>query len=183
MPDTDGFIFRIMKRIISLICALVAFCGVASAQGDIESSTLLKKGMPVPEFTVPMLDGTTLNIAQLEGKVVLVNFWATWCPPCRKEFARLQKDIIDRFEGEDFVMLPIAIDDNMETVKKFMEKNGYTFPVAFDGNKTVYGLFAEKYVPRNFIIERDGKIAFHTVGYTPEEFDEMVEGIAKLLDE
>ena len=69
------------------------------------------------------------------------------------------------------------------SLKKFMEKNGYTFPVAFDGNKTVYGLFAEKYVPRNFIIERDGKIAFHTVGYTPEEFDEMVEGIAKLLEE
>ena len=120
-----------------MLFAVLFCCGIASAQGDVERTTLLKKGMDVPEFSVRMLDGTTLTSAELEGKVVLVNFWATWCPPCRKEFTRLQKDIVDRFEGKDFVLLPVSIED--------------------------------------------GKIAFQTVGYTPDEFDEMVRGIEALL--
>ena len=170
-----------MKRILSMLFAVLFCCGIASAQGDVERTTLLKKGMDVPEFSVRMLDGTTLTSAELEGKVVLVNFWATWCPPCRKEFTRLQKDIVDRFEGKDFVLLPVSIDDGEEAVREFMRKNGYEFPVAFDGDKKLYGMFAEKYVPRNFIIGKDGKIAFQTVGYTPDEFDEMVRGIEALL--
>lgn len=164
-----------------MLFAVLFCCGIASAQGDVERTTLLKKGMDVPEFSVRMLDGTTLTSAELEGKVVLVNFWATWCPPCRKEFTRLQKDIVDRFEGKDFVLLPVSIDDGEEAVREFMRKNGYEFPVAFDGDKKLYGMFAEKYVPRNFIIGKDGKIAFQTVGYTPDEFDEMVRGIEAML--
>ena len=109
------------------------------------------------------------------------NFPYGCCPPCRKEFTRLQKDIVDRFEGKDFVLLPVSIDDGEEAVREFMRKNGYEFPVAFDGDKKLYGMFAEKYVPRNFIIGKDGKIAFQTVGYTPDEFDEMVRGIEALL--
>ena len=63
-----------------MLFAVLFCCGIASAQGDVERTTLLKKGMDVPEFSVRMLDGTTLTSAELEGKVVLVNFWATWCP-------------------------------------------------------------------------------------------------------
>lgn len=172
-----------MKKIASVLFALLFCTGIASAQSDdIESATYLKKGMQVPEFTVEMLDGQTLNFSDLKGKVVLVNFWATWCPPCRKEFTRLQADIIDRFKDMDFVLLPISIDDNAAVVKEFMRKNGYTFPVAFDQGKKIYGMFAGKYMPRNFIIGKDGKVAFQTVGYTPAEFDEMVKGIAALLE-
>lgn len=170
-----------MKKITALICAVFFCCLGASAQSDIESTTFLKKGMEVPAFTVQMLDGTTLNSADLAGKVVMVNFWATWCPPCRQEFARLQKDIVDRFEGEDFILLPISIDDNADTVAKFMQKNGYAFPVGVDTGKDIYGMFAGKYVPRNFIIGKDGRIAFQTVGYTAEEFDALAGDIQELL--
>lgn len=170
-----------MKKMLSILFAVLFCGGIASAQSDVESTTYLKKGMEVPEFSVQMLDGKTLHSSEMEGKVVLVNFWATWCPPCRKEFTRLQKDIVDRFAGRDFVLLPVSVDDDADTVRKFMEKNGYTFPVAFDGGKKLYGMFAGKYVPRNFIIGKDGKIAFQTVGYTPDEFDEMVKGIEALL--
>ena len=85
-----------------MLFAVLFCCGIASAQGDVERTTLLKKGMDVPEFSVRMLDGTTLTSAELEGKVVLVNFWATWCPPCQEELKRVQKEIIDRFRGEGF---------------------------------------------------------------------------------
>lgn len=170
-----------MKKIATILCTMFLGCMVASAQADIETTTFLKKGAEVPAFTVKMLDGTTLNSSDLAGKVVMVNFWATWCPPCRKEFARLQKDVVDRFKDEDFILLPISIDDDSDTVAEFMLRNGYTFPVAVDTGKEIYGMFAGKYVPRNFIIGKDGRIAFQTVGYTPEEFDLLVKDITGLL--
>ena len=145
-----------------------------------ERTTLLKKGMDVPEFSVRMLDGTTLTSAELEGKVVLVNFWATWCPPCRKEFTRLQKDIVDRFEGKDFVLLPVSIDDGEEAVREFMRKNGYEFPVAFDGDKKLTGCLRRNTCRATY--HRQGREdSFPDVGYTPDEFDEMVRGIEALL--
>ena len=164
-----------------MLFAVLFCCGIASAQGDVERTTLLKKGMDVPEFSVRMLDGTTLTSAELEGKVVLVNFWATWCPPCRKEFTRLQKDIVDRFEGKDFVLLPVSIDDGEEAVRGVHAEERVRISGSFRRGQKLYGMFAEKYVPRNFIIGKDGKIAFQTVGYTPDEFDEMVRGIEALL--
>lgn len=172
-----------MKKIIALFCAVIMCAGFASAQdnGEIEKTTLMKEGMKAPAFTVKMTDGTTISSADFAGKVVLVNFWATWCPPCRKEFTRFQKDIVDRFAGKNFVLLPLSIDDNEAIVKEFMRKNGYKFPVAWDGNKSIYKLFAEKFVPRNFVIGTDGRIAFESVGYTAEEFEVMVKRIETLL--
>ena len=100
-----------------MLFAVLLGGGCAFAQQDVERTTLLKKGMEVPEFSVRLLDGTTVNSADLKGKVVLVNFWATWCPPCRAEFARLQKDIVERFQGQDFVLLPVSIDEEEDTVR------------------------------------------------------------------
>ena len=171
---------KVMKRVFIFTVSLLVLGTLARVNAQ-EKETLVKVGDDVPEFVVEMFDGQKINIKDLKGKIVLINFWATWCPPCRKEFTRLQKDIVDRFEGKDFVLLPVSIDDGEEAVREFMRKNGYEFPVAFDGDKKLYGMFAEKYVPRNFIIGKDGKIAFQTVGYTPDEFDEMVRGIEALL--
>lgn len=172
-----------MKKIIALFFSVFAFAAIASAQdnGEIEKTTLMKEGMKAPAFSVKMTDGTTVSSADFKGKVVLINFWATWCPPCRKEFTRVQKDIVGRFAGKDFVFLALSIDDNEAVVTEFMRKNGYAFPVAWDRNKSIYKLFAEKFVPRNFIIGTDGRIAFESVGYTPEEFDVMIKRIETLL--
>ena len=176
---------------LALIVAIVAVilllpsCGGNSSKkaGDVESTTLVKAGDKAPDFTVEMFDGTKTSLAELKGKVVLLNFWATWCPPCRQELTRVQKDIIDRFKGnEDFVFLPVSRGETRETVAAFREKMGYTFPMGLDPEQKIYRLYASNYIPRNFLIGKDGKVISATIGYEAPEFDELILLIERQLN-
>ena len=177
----------VMLALIAAIIAVILLlpsCGGNSSKkaGDVESTTLVKAGDKAPDFTVEMFGGGKTDLAELKGKVVLLNFWATWCPPCRQELARVQSDVIDRFAGRDFVFLPISRGETHQTVAAFREKTGYTFPMGLDPSQTVYDRYASNYIPRNFLIDRNGKVVLASVGYAPEEFDEMIKTIEKTLE-
>lgn len=151
-------------------------------EDETQTTTLVKEGMQAPDFTVEMFDGSTLTLSALKGKVVLVNFWATWCPPCRQELTRVEEDIIKRFEGQEFVFIPISRGEERETVAAFREQTGYTFPMGLDPERKVYDLFASNFIPRNFLIDADGKVVIASVGYEEEEFDGLVKRIEELLN-
>lgn len=151
-------------------------------EDETQTTTLVKEGMQAPDFTVEMFDGSTLTLSALKGKVVLVNFWATWCPPCRQELTRVEEDIIKRFEGQEFVFIPISRGEERETVAAFREQTGYTFPMGLDPERKVYDLFASNFIPRNFLIDADGKVVIASVGYEEEEFDALVKRIEELLN-
>ena len=144
-----------------------------------EQATLVKDGQKAPAFEVEMFDGSVVKLADLKGKVVLLNFWATWCPPCRAELARVEKDIIERFKGQDFVFLPVSRGEKRETVAAFREKMGYSFPMGLDTDGRVYNEYAVTYIPRNFLIDKEGKVVKASVGYDEAEFAELV----KLIEE
>ena len=177
---------------LALIAAIIAVllllpsCGnrnaKKSAETDTESTTLVKAGETAPDFTIELVDGSQLSLKELRGKVVLLNFWATWCPPCRQELTRVQKDIIDRFAGKEFVFLPVSRGEKRETVEAFREKTGYTFPMGLDSARTVYDRYASNYIPRNFLIDKEGKVVLATVGYDDEEFDALIRTIEKTLE-
>ena len=152
------------------------------AEPDIEGTTLIKTGMEAPDFTVTLFDGGNVTLSELKGKVVWLNFWATWCPPCRAELKRVQSDIVDHFAGKEFVFLPISREETREQVAAFREQNGYTFTMGLDPERKIYDRFASNYIPRNFLIDRNGKIAFFGVGYDAEEFKHLISEIEKTLN-
>ena len=168
--------------LIALVVAIIfwpveasaAGSAAPTAQNDIEATTLIHAGDMAPDFTVEMLDGSRITLSELRGKVVLVNFWATWCPPCREEMSHLQKDVIDRFAGKDVVVLPISRGEERKTVESFLKKMGFTFPVGLDGNQSIYKKYASNYIPRSVVVGKDGKVVYVGVGYDEE--------IAKAID-
>lgn len=145
--------------------AKAADAPMITAQDDINETTLIHAGDEAPDFTVEMLDGSKQTLSALRGKVVLVTFWATWCPPCRQEMAHMQKGVIDHFAGKDLVVIPISRGETRATVESFIQKMGYTFPVGLDHDKSIYLKYATNYVPRSFVIDREGKVVYVAVGY------------------
>lgn len=145
--------------------AKAADAPMITAQDDINETTLIHAGDEAPDFTVEMLDGSKQTLSALRGKVVLVTFWATWCPPCRQEMAHMQEGVIDHFAGKDLVVIPISRGETRATVESFIKKMGYTFPVGLDQDKSIYLKYATNYVPRSFVIDREGKVVYVAVGY------------------
>lgn len=168
--------------IVAVIFLLPAGETPKEAETQTESTTLVKAGDTAPDFTVELFDGSQVTLSSLRGKVVLLNFWATWCPPCRQELTRVQEDIIDRFAGKPFVFLPVSRGEKRETVAAFREKTGYTFPMGLDSARTVYDRYASNYIPRNFLIDKEGKVVLATVGYDDGEFDDLIRTIEKTLE-
>ena len=154
---------------------------VPTAQEDIEATTLIHAGDMAPDFTVEMLDGSKVTLSALRGKVVLVGFWATWCPPCRQELSHMQKDVIDRFAGKDLVVLPISRGEKRTTVEEYIAKMGYTFPIGLDGDQSIYRKYASNYIPRSFVVGRDGKVVYVAVGYDEQIAKEIDAAISEAL--
>ena len=124
-------------------------------QEQIDASTIVKEGMEAPDFTVEMFDGKSLRLSDLRGKVVLVNFWATWCPPCREE---------------------------LQTVAAFRKRMGYTFPMGLDPDQKIFRRYAKNYIPRNFLIDAEGKVVLASIGYDKAEFEHLIKTIEKTLN-
>ena len=113
-----------------------------------------------------------------KGKLVFINFFATWCPPCREELSHVQQQVIDRFAGEEFVFLPISRGEERAAVEAFRAKTGYAFPMGLDTDETIYKRYATRFIPRNFLIDRTGRVVKATVGYDDEEFAELLRAAA-----
>lgn len=178
----------IMLVLILAILAAILFmpsCGNSTkgASADTEATTLVKVGDTAPDFTVTMFDGSQVTLSALKGKVVLLNFWATWCPPCREELTHVQSELIDHFAGREFVFLPISRGEERSAVETFRQKMGYTFPMGLDLDRAIYDRYASNFIPRNFLIGPDGKVLMTTIGFDQAEFATLIQTIEKTLQQ
>ncbi|HJV96987.1 MAG TPA: TlpA disulfide reductase family protein [Albitalea sp.] len=152
-PTLQATLFR-ARRVI-LAAALAAGAGVCAAPAPPALA---------PDFTLRTMDGKNLRLQEQRGRVVLVNFWATWCGPCRQEMPHLSR-LYDKYRASGFVMLGVSVDDDPRNAASVAAKLGVTFPVLFDTDKKVSHLYALSNMPSTVLIDRDGHVRYIHLGY------------------
>jgi len=140
------------------------------------------------DFSVKMIDGTTIKLSDLKGSVVLLNFWATWCAPCIREFYAFPSEIIEPFKNSAFVLLPISSGEREteEKVKNKMaelKKYGVDFNVGIDLDRSIGMSYGVKNLPTNILIDKNGVIRYISTGYDEESLSKITSMIKKILEE
>ena len=180
MPDA------VVRKFLAC-CILAALLQAASVPAQScstvsDPATRTKVGDQMPAFTVNDSDGKTFSLKAQRGKVVVLNFWATWCGPCKFEIPRLERDIWQQYKADpNFVMMAIAREQTDKEIVPFRTGSHFTYPIASDPKRSTYGLFAESGIPRSYVVDGDGKILFQTVGYCEDDFDRMKAEIEQAL--
>lgn len=142
---------------------------------------LVLVGDTAPNFTFPGLDGKMVSLTDYRGKVVFLNIWATWCPPCRKEMPSMEK-LYQQLKGEDFEILAVSVDTAGATVVgPFMKELHLSFPALLDTRGTSQNLYGTTGLPESFIIGRKGIIEKIVIGPTDWSTPEMVRFFRDLL--
>ena len=151
-----------------------------------ERGYLVKVGDMAPDFTMELTNGEKITLSSYKGKVVMLQFTASWCGVCRKEMPFIEKDIwLKNKDNENFVLLAIDRDEPLQTVKDFAESTGITYPIGLDPNADIFAKYADRKagITRNVIIGTDGKIGMLTRLYDESEFASMVRKIDELLNQ
>ena len=145
---------------------------------------ILEPGDNVPEFSMKLADGNTVSSNDWKGKVVMLQFTASWCGVCRREMPHIEQEIWEKHkDNPDFVLIGVDRDEPVDVVKRYASDMKITYPLALDPGADIFGLFGEKEsgVTRNVIISKTGKIVFMTRLFKMDEFEEMKKVIDSLL--
>jgi thiol-disulfide isomerase/thioredoxin len=168
---------RISKQLSAALFAAAVFCAVsclpASAQDQIPrevAAAFSEAGIPVlkrpadpVDFSLPLLGGGTARLSAYRGKAVMLNFWATWCPPCREEMPSMEA-LYQRFAGKGLEILAVDCSEPDADVAAFIGKAGYSFPVVLDSAGGAARSYAAQAIPATYILDRGGKIIARVVG-------------------
>ncbi len=127
------------------------------------ASDIPEVGAIAPRFTLPDLNGDEVTLDDYRGKVVLLNFWATWCPPCQNEIPMFI-EVYEELKDEDFVILAVSMGERKEEVASFVAAKGMTFPVLLDSSRSVARRYLVRAVPTSLVIDRDGVVQRIIVG-------------------
>ena len=177
MKIRKSWLRRIRKYVkIVLFCLFLSQGGfsalAAAAEEDVFEAlqaSRLEERMDIEDFSLPSVSGGEMKLSDFKGKVVFLNFWATWCPYCRTERPGLQA-MYDKYKDKKFVVLAVSIDRaEFETVKQYVEKNALTFPNLQDQTSEVTLKYGIRGVPMTLFIDSQGKVAGGAIG--PRDWD------------
>ncbi|MDR2245225.1 MAG: TlpA family protein disulfide reductase [Treponema sp.] len=143
---------------------------------------LLRSRVPIEDFSLPLLGGGSRALGGLKGKVVFLNFWATWCPPCREEMPSMET-LYRRLGAAGLEFLAVDIQEKPKPVDAFIREGGMSFPVALDESGRVSGMYGIRSIPTTFIVDRDGSIIAAVVGGRKWDGPEVIAAFETLLNE
>ena len=164
-----------MKR-ISVLFLLVFASSVFAHEGDVA-----KVGQNAPPFVGFATSGAQVSLESFKGKVVLLDFFATWCGPCMAEMPVIQRDIWEAYNSAGLVVIGIGREHQLKELTDFSKAKQITFTIVADPKREIYKQYATEYIPRCYVIGKDGVVKFATVGYSTKEFSEMKSVIAAEL--
>lgn len=180
---------NIRYKFLSLICLLTWGYGAYAQTGTLEEKAdsngyIVFDGDKAPDFVATLTDGQQVRLSDLRGKLVMIQFTASWCGVCRKEMPFIESDIWQKHKDDpNFVMIGIDRDEPIDKVKAFAQKTGITYPLALDPGADIYAKYAlrQSGITRNILIDRNGKIIKRTRLFNQEEFQSLVNTIDKYL--
>ena len=158
---------------LGLMLALFAATSLASSGLE---------GQKAPDFALKSSTGENLRLSEYRGDVVMINFWATWCGPCRQEMPLLD-ELYQRYERVGFNLLGVNIDDDSRRAMQMIEELGVDFPVLFDAKKEVSRLYEVEAMPVTVLVDREGNVRFVHLGYKPGYEDAYLDQVRSLLRE
>lgn len=146
-----------------------------------EDSSIVHVGDGAPSFALTTTEGETFALGDHRGKVVLVNFFATWCGPCLMELPHVQEIWDKHREDSGFALIVIGREETADAVNQFRQQHGYTFPLAPDPERSVYSLYAKELIPRTYLVGADGNVCFATTGFDEEDLAALKAEMLKQL--
>lgn len=135
-----------------------------------------------PDFTLKSLEGSNLRLEEYRGQVVLLNFWASWCGPCRQEMPLLDR-LHHRYEDTGFAVLGVNVEGEVAPAQEIVDKTNVTFPILIDDGQKVSELYNLQAMPSTVVIDRDGVVRYIHLGYKPGDEAKYVEVVKKLIRE
>jgi peroxiredoxin len=170
-----------MKMKATVLFILLTAC-LLSGKAQSDTTDLVRTGDAMPSFTIVSDDGTQVSSSVYAGKVILINFFATWCPPCQTELAGMEETLWPKYKDrDDFVLLVIGREHSDAELAVYNGRKGFTFPLYPDKNRKIYASFATQLIPRTYLVDKTGKIIFAAKGYNTKEFERLQRMIANAL--
>lgn len=164
-----------MQKHAPLALVLMALFGMPALALAVEV------GEPPPEINLPDLNsGKKISLAALRGKVVVIDFWASWCAPCKEEMPVLES-LYKRFKDSGLVIIGVSVDNEAANAKKFLSGVKVSFPIVHDGGHVVADKFKPPRMPTSYIIDKAGKIRFVHAGFRKEDAKKIEDEVTKLL--
>lgn len=172
-----------MKALLRIPVA-VACAAVLALPASVPSpvSAAGQSAAAAPDFALPERAGGEVSLAGLKGDVVLINFWATWCGPCRKEMPVLEQ-IYRRYKSLGFTLLAVNVEEDSEGAVRWLEQVPVSFPVLFDRDSRVSKLYDVTAMPSTVIVDRQGRVRYVHYGYTPGTENVYQDQIRSLIRE
>ena len=188
MKEEAQNVQRLNVQYLLLIVLIIVGVGIIvllqtkDSSFNLSETSLIKKGAPAPDFTLPDLDGNRVSLSDYEGKVVLLNIWATWCPPCVEEMPSMEK-LHQELKNESFEILAVSIDSTeTQVVTAFMEKHKLSFHALTDPKGTTKNLYQTTGVPESLIIDKSGRIVEKIIGPRDWASPEAIRFFRNLMD-